>query len=40
MMIAAIYQKFDADMNLTDAKTAERVGRHIEDFLRFAQAAD
>lgn len=36
MMVADVTQKLDADGNLSDHKTQERLQRHLQDFLAFA----
>lgn len=38
MMIAGIDQKFDAHLQLVDAKTRERLARHLQDFIAFVAA--
>lgn len=35
MMVTAIDQKIDAQGALTDAQTRARIGRHLQDFIRF-----
>lgn len=39
MMVTAIDEKVDAQGNLTDAKTRERLARHLQDFIRFIDRA-
>lgn len=36
MLIAGVDQKFDAQGELVDARTRERLVRHLDDFVRFA----